>query len=142
VLATAVAPAMWSDYKALRDAQPVDRMGSVLVYRGTFYLPNVRADALLDRAETLLEESKPELIQIENLLNEALALRPTDFGGWMMLGNVNLLRGDREKALAAYRKASDVTPPSPFQRLFEDQIRLVSTQPINSVAPMRDPGVE
>jgi cytochrome c-type biogenesis protein CcmH/NrfG len=82
---------MWSDYKALRDAQPVDRMGSVLVYRGTFYLPNVRADALLDRAETLLEESKPELIQIENLLNEALALRPTDFGGWMMLGNVNLL---------------------------------------------------
>ena len=39
---------MWSDYKALRQAQPVDRMGNVLVYHGTFYLPNARADALFD----------------------------------------------------------------------------------------------
>ena len=142
VLATAVAPAIWTDYKALRDAQPVDRIGNVLIYRGTYYLPNARADALLDRAQRLFEEPKPELVKIESLLEEGLALRPTDFGGWMMLGNLNLLRGDREQAVVAYRKARDVTPPSPFQQLFEEQIRLVLTQPVNSVTPMRDPGLE
>jgi len=142
VLATAVAPAIWTDYKALRDAQPVDRMGNILVYHGTYYLPNARADALFDRAQRLLEEPKPELPRIESLLKEGLALRPADFGGWMMLGNLNLLRGDREQAVTAYRKARDMTPPSPFQQLFEEQIRLVSTQPLNTVTPMRDPSVE
>ena len=140
VLATAVAPAIWTDYKALRDAQPVDRIGNVLIYRGTYYLPNARADALLDRAQRLLEGPKPDFAKIESLLIEGLALRPTDYGGWMMLGNLNLLRGEREQAVVAYRKARDVTPPSPIQQLLEEQIRLVSTQ--NSVAPMRDPSVE
>ena len=142
VLATAVAPAIWTDLKALRDAPPIDRMGNILVYRGTYYLPNIRADALFDRAQRLLEGPKPDLGKIERLLKEGLALRPTDFGAWMMMGNLNLLRGDREQAVAAYRKARDVTPPSPIQQLFEDQIRLVSTQPLNSIAPMRDPSIE
>src|SRR6266581_7023459 len=142
VLATAVAPAIWTDLKALREAPPIDRMGNILVYRGTYYLPNGRADALFDRAQRLLEDPKPELPRIESLLKEGLALRPTDFGGWMMMGNLNLLRGDREQAVAAYRKARDVTPPSPIQQLFADQIRLVSTQPLNSIAPMRDPSIE
>jgi hypothetical protein len=142
VLATAVAPAIWTDYKALRGARPVNRMGNILVYRGTYYLPNARADALFDRVQRLLEEPKPELPRIESLLKEGLALRPADFGGWMMLGNLNLLRGDREQAVTAYRKARDMTPSSPFQQLFEEQIRLVSTQPLNTVTPMRDPSVE
>ena len=142
VLATAVAPAMWSDYKALREAQPVDRMGNVLVYHGTFYLPNARADALFDRASRMLEQPKPDFPKIESLLTEGLALRPNDFTGWMMIGNLHLLRADREGALAAYQRARDVAPPSPVRQLFEDQIRLVSTRPFNSVTPMRDPGVE
>jgi len=142
VLATAVAPAIWTDLKALREAPPIDRMGNILVYRGTYYLPNGRADALFDRAQRLLEDPKPDLAKTESLLKEGLALRPTDFGGWMMMGNLNLLRGDREQAVAAYRKARDVTPPSPIQQLFADQIRLVSTQPLNSIAPMRDPSIE
>src|SRR5712692_11756495 len=75
VLATAVAPAMWSDYKALRDAQPVDRMGNILVYRGTYYLPNARADALFDRADKLLGDPKPRFTEIEDLLREGLVLR-------------------------------------------------------------------
>ena len=142
VLATAVAPAMWSDYKALREAQPVDRMGNVLVYRGTFYLPNARADALFDRANRMLEEPKPDFPKIDSLLTEGLLLRPNDFSGWMMLGNLRLLRGERELAVAAYQKARDVAPASPVRQVFEDQIRLVSTRPLNSVTPMRDPGIE
>jgi hypothetical protein len=57
-----------------------------------------------------------------------------------MLGNLYLLRGDRGQAVVAYRKARDLTPPSPLQQLFEEQIRLVSTE--NSVTPMRDPSME
>jgi hypothetical protein len=32
--------------------------------------------------------------------------------------------------------------PSPLQRSFENQIQLVSTKPLNSLSPMRDPSVE
>jgi hypothetical protein len=104
VLATAVAPATWSDHKALRGAQLVDRMGNVLVYRGTFYLPNARADALFDRASRMLEEPKPDFPKVESLLTEGLALRPNDFSGWMMIGNLHLLRADREGALALIKR--------------------------------------
>jgi len=117
-------------------------MGNILVYRGTFYLPNARADALFGRADKLLAEPKPDFAKIEVLLTEGLVLRPNDFTGWMMLGNLHLLRGEREQAVAAFQKARDSTPPSPVRQLFEDQIRLVSTQPLNSVTPMRDPGIE
>lgn len=37
VLARAVSPAIWSDFKALRDAQPVDRRGNLLIYQGTYF---------------------------------------------------------------------------------------------------------
>ncbi len=137
----AVAPAIWSDYKALRDAQPVDRIGNILVYRGTFYLPNARADALFDRADKLLGEPKPCFPEIEDLLRECLVLRANDYGAWMLLGNLHLLQGERELAVAAYQKARDAVPPSPVRQLFEEQIRLVSTRP-NFVTPMRDPGIE
>jgi hypothetical protein len=58
-----------------------------------------------------------------------------------MLGNLHLLRGERELAVAAYEKARDAAPPSPVRQLFEEQIRVVSTQP-NFVTPMRDPSIE
>jgi hypothetical protein len=121
--ASATAPAIWSDNKSLRDARPVERMGTVLVYRGTYYLPNIRASALFDKAATLFAEPKPDLEKIEPLLKEGLALRSNDFSGWMMMGNLHLLRGEREKALAAYGKARDSTLPSPFRTLFDEQAR-------------------
>ena len=136
------APAIWSDNKALRDARPVDRMGTVLVYRGTYHLPNLRASALFDKATILFDEPTPDLEKIEPLLKEGLALRPSDFSGWMMMANLNLLRGKRSEALAAYEKARDNTPPSPFRTLFEEQVQRVIAQPAGSVKPMRDPGVE
>ena len=139
---TDTAPGIWSDNKDLREAQPADRMGTMLVYRGTYCLPNIRAGALFDRARTLFEKSKPDLEKIEPLLKEGLALRSNDFSGWMMVGNLHLLRGEREKALAAYEKARDSTPPSPFRTLFEEQAQRVATQPFSSVKPMRDPSIE
>jgi hypothetical protein len=136
------APAIWSDNKALRDARPVDRIGTVLVYRGTYYLPNLRASALFDKATILFDEPTPDLEKIEPLLKEGLGLRPSDFLGWMMIGNLNLLRGRRSEALAAYEKARDNTPPSPFRTLFEEQLQRMIAQPAGSVKPMRDPGIE
>jgi len=139
---TDIAPAIWTDNKALREAQPVDRMGTVLVFRGTYYLPNLRADALFDKAATLFEEPKPELGKIEALLTEGLALRSNDYSGWMMMGNLRLLRGEREGAVTAYERARDSTPPSPFRTLFEEQARKVASEPAGAVKPMRDPSIE
>jgi hypothetical protein len=142
VHASGAAPAIWSDHKALREAQPVDRMGNVLVFRGTYYLPNIRADALFDRAMMLFEDPNPNFPRIESLLKEGLSLRSNDYSGWMMLGNLHLIRGEREPALTAYRNARDSTPPSPFRTLFEEQVEKVSSQPLDAVKPMRDPGIE
>jgi hypothetical protein len=142
VEAPAVAPAIWTDLKALRDAEPIDRMGNLLVYHGSYFLPNARADALFDRADNLLSQATPDLLKAEPLLMEGLALRPNDYGGWRLLGNLYLLRGHQGQAVSAYLKGLAVTPPSPVRRLFEDQIHLVSTQPPAAVAPMRDPSRE
>jgi hypothetical protein len=131
-----------SDFSSLRDVQPTERMGNVLVFRGTYYLPAARAEALFSRADDLLAAPKPDLARAEATLKEALALRTNDFIGWMTLGNLYLLRSEREQAVAAFQKGRDSAPPSPVRLLFENQIRLVSTQPLNSVTPMRDPGIE
>jgi cytochrome c-type biogenesis protein CcmH/NrfG len=72
--------------------------------------------------------------EIEDLLREGLVIRPNDFSAWMLLGNLHLLQGEREFALAAYQKARDAVPPSPVRQLFEEQIRLVSTQPNYALA--------
>jgi hypothetical protein len=144
------APTMWSqtaltkysDYSALRDVQPVERMGNVLVFRGKYYLPAARADALFNRADELLAGANPELAKVEDILKEGLALRPNDFVGWMSLGNIYLRRQQREQALAAYQKAMNTAPPSPLRGLFDEQIRRVSTDPLDTVPPMRDPGIE
>ena len=106
-------------------------------------LPNVRADALIDRAEKLLEAPTLDSPQkIESWLKESLTLRPDDFGSWMMLGNLYLRQSQRERALAAYRRAANATPPSPVRRAIEEQIVLVSTHLINTVAALRDPTME
>lgn len=139
---TDTAPAIWSDNRALREAQAVDRIGTILVYRGTYYLPNIRAGALFDKARALFEESNPDLGRIDSLLKEGLALKSNDFSAWMMMGNLHLLRGEREEALAAYQKARDNTPPSPFRTLFEEQVRRVANEPPGTVKLMRDPGIE
>jgi hypothetical protein len=143
VLATAVPPAIWSDYKALRDAQPVDRLGNLLIYRGSYYLPHARADALIDRAQKLLEAPALDApYKIESFLQESLTLRPSDFGAWMMLGNLYVREGRREQALAAYRHSAKTAPPGPFRKAIEDQITLVSTHPIDTIVPLRDPSIE
>jgi hypothetical protein len=136
---TDTAPAIWYDNKALRQVQPVDRMGTVLVYRGTFYLPNIRAGALFNRATTLFEQRKPDVEKIESLLEEAIALKPDDFSGWMLMGNLHLLRGERDAAVAAFERARDNTPQSPVRILFEEQSRRVAA---GSRQLMRDPGIE
>jgi len=142
VLATAVSPAIWSDYKTLRDAQPAERIGNLLVYRGTYYLPNARADALVDRAEKLLTAPSPDFSKIESLLKEGLALRPNDFGAWIMLGNLYLLQARREQAIAAYQLSANATPPSPVRQEIEHQIALFSTRPLSAIAPLRNPSME
>jgi hypothetical protein len=136
------APTIPSDYSLLSRIQPTERFGNLLVFRGNFYLPAARADALLSQANDLLAELEPDLAKAEHLLKEGLALRPNDFAGWMILGNVYVLRGDSGAALAAYQKSRDWSPAGPVRDLLEKQLQLLSTQPIQSVPPVRDPGIE
>jgi cytochrome c-type biogenesis protein CcmH/NrfG len=112
------------------------------VFRGSFYLPNLRADALFDRADELLNEPKPNLDRVAALLKEGLELRRSDYFGWLLLGNLYVLRRDPAQAEAAYGKALAITPPGALQQAVETQIRSVQTQPIDAVMPMRNPGVE
>jgi cytochrome c-type biogenesis protein CcmH/NrfG len=60
----------------------------------------------------------------------------------MMLGNLYVREGRREQALAAYRHSAKTAPPGPFRKAIEDQITLVSTHPIDTIVPLRDPSIE
>jgi hypothetical protein len=90
--------------------------------QGTYYLPNFRVDALFDKATRLFEEPQPDFQKIESLLAEGLSLRSNGVSGWLMYGNLHLLRGEREKAIADFQRARGCTPPSPLRGLFENQI--------------------
>jgi len=63
-------------YQAFREAMPVERIGNLLIYRGTFRLPWLRERNLLFRARRLLAAPQPDLDTAETQLREVLTINP------------------------------------------------------------------
>ena len=132
------------DYEALRFARPVARFGNLLVYRGTFHLPEWRAWSLTIQAMDLLYSEKPDPVRARVLLEEVVTLRPMMVGPAVELGNMALKRGDRDGALSAYRTARSYLPPGDsVTRALDGQIsRLQGGQDPQSIPPIRNPWME
>jgi hypothetical protein len=134
----------WEDMTPFRRVPPVARFGNVLVYRGTFDLPWMRAFNEHYRAAMLLTMTKhPDLGQVESLLAHSALLDPTAYPTWISLGNVRAKRGDREEAIRAFSEARKwVDPGDPLRREIETHISRLRSRPLQQVESLTNPWAE
>ena len=131
------------DSSSLRDAAPSARFGNLLVFRGTCACGAILAPASYEDAVSKIYAEKPDLEEAERLLRQSLALDPSPFFVHIELGNVCLKRGSRGCSVQAYSDALQrVRDDSELQRSIMDQIRRVSSEPLDQVPELRDPFLE
>lgn len=131
------------DSAALRHVSPIARFGNLMIFRGTFSCNALLAQGCYEDAISKIYSETPDWEAAERSLRNSVNLDPSAFFVFIDLGNVCLKRGAREEALAAYTNALQHTPESSgFRPAIEEQIRKVSSQPLNQVPELRDPFLE
>ena len=145
--AAELSPKLWWDVgKIVRGHEPVARMGNVFVFKGTFDLPTAgMSRARFYRAiYTKLYVGEPDIPGGIELLKQSAELDPTAFMVTLELGNQYLSLGNREEALAAYRRSLEYAPESDsISDLLRGQVaRLESDHALDHIAPLRNPSVE
>lgn len=131
------------DLPCLRNATPAARLGNLMVFRGQFACDGLVAPYLYFAALSNIYAETPDLESAERLLRRSATLDPSAFFVSIDLGNLCLKRGSRECALQAYEAAlqhADADPP--FKSLIADQIKRVSSEPLDQVRELRDPFLE
>ncbi|WP_128547362.1 tetratricopeptide repeat protein [Larkinella soli] len=139
-----LAPSLYgTGEKAFLKAKPVARMGNLLVYKGTFRLPDVRANWLSGQAyKALFIDARPDTAKAIRLLAESVALNPKVFFMDWELGNLYALKGERQKAVHAFELAQRYVPTDELKPLLTGHIQQLKTQDPRRVPPLRNPGLE
>jgi hypothetical protein len=138
-----LAPRPIYDYAAFREQAPVARFGNLLVYRGDFKLPWLRAARRLGRAWEAMSPEQADFVLAEQLFAQAVDLYPEDYGSSLELGNLRVKRGAREAAIAAYEIALKHAPPGDaIIDVLSHQIELLSAQASSGIQPIRNPWLE
>jgi hypothetical protein len=133
----------WEEVESLRVVTPTAKLGNLLLYHGTFYLPRMAAGILSFDSFLMLEQQGADKKLIEKYLMQAIALDPKSMRVAFELGNFAVIRKDRDKALQWYELAQKNAADSPA--LVADigrQIELVKTKPLAEIVPMRNPANE
>lgn len=134
---------LWWDMPSLREAVPAARFGNLLVFRGTFSLPTQSAAGLYFAARAKIFDANPDYAAAERLLRQTVSLDPNVFFADIEIGNLALKRGSREDALRAYSVALEHAPNDRVLRQsIQDQINRVSSEPLDHIRDLRDPGME
>jgi tetratricopeptide (TPR) repeat protein len=132
-----------NNFPVFRDAVPVARFGNLFVFRGSFHVPAIKANALANRANNLIYAAKPDIEAAIKLLEQALVIQPKRYPRAVELGNQYLKLGNRLEALRAYRSAKENAPPdADISELLDGQIVRVETEPLDQIAPLRNPDIE
>ncbi|MBA3715244.1 MAG: tetratricopeptide repeat protein [Pyrinomonadaceae bacterium] len=141
--AQALAPSHLYDQAAFREAEPIERIGNLLVFRGTFNLPWLRARTLYLRAKQALYSEANDAATAERLLTEVVELYPQDYSAAIELGNLLAKRGARNEAIRVYQLAKSYAPSGDeITLLLARQIELIIANPPESVPPVRNPKAE
>jgi predicted TPR repeat methyltransferase len=79
-------------------------------------LPRSSGDLLADRRYDYAMAAKAEgdLVAAADLMEQALEIAPGWAAGWFALGEIEVVRGGREAAIAAFSRARDHDPADPF----------------------------
>jgi tetratricopeptide (TPR) repeat protein len=137
-----VAPKLWWDRPWFRSTPPAARFGNLFVFRGTFPSRTIRAPLLYFAAKDYIYTSKPDLQSARKLLVESVALDPKAFFVSIELGNVETRLGERDGAIAAYETARKYAPAQQEAEAIARQIARISTEPLESISPLRNPELE
>jgi hypothetical protein len=141
-----LAPKLWWDVgKPLREVEPIARFGNVFVFRGTFAKEKavVARTAWFRAMYTKLNVPTPDVDGAIALLEQAVESDPKAFFVSLELGNQYLKLGRRDDALRAYRTSLEFAPRTDsIYDLLAEQVRRIESEPIESIAALRNPGVE
>ena len=131
------------DLPCLRDATPAARFGNLMVFRGRFECGGLLAPYSYFAGLSHIYTEAPDLELAERLLQRSAALDPSAYFVYIDLGNICLKRGSRECALDAYRAAFEhADADAEFKPVIAEQIRRVSSEPLDRVPELRDPFLE
>jgi hypothetical protein len=131
------------DSSSLRGTAPSARFGNLLVFRGTCACGAILAPGFYEDAISKIYAEKPDLETGERLLRQSVSMDPSAFFVSIELGNVRMKRGSGEDALLAYSDALQHAPNDPgLRRSIEEQIRNVSSVPVDQVPELRNPFLE
>jgi tetratricopeptide (TPR) repeat protein len=131
------------DNESLRRSTPTARFGNLMVFRGTCACGAILAPGFYFDAESKIYAEKPNLLEAERLLRQSIALDPSAFFAHMELGNLLLKRGAREDPLRVYSEALRHAPNDPvLRRPIEEQIKRVSSEPLDHIPVLRNPFLE
>jgi hypothetical protein len=135
----------WDVGKPFRGTQPAARLGNIFIFRGTFPRPT----AMLARGfyyhtlYTKIYTTEPDIPAGIAGIERSLALDDSCFFVSLELGNQYLKIGKREDALRAYRLSYERAPRTDsVYDLLAEQIKRVESESLESISPLRNPGIE
>lgn len=142
--AVEVAPSRAWDYAPFRKAEPVDRLGNVLVYRGTFRLPWLRAQGLYFEGLSLAHGPSRDPAKARDRFAEAARLHPGAFAAALELGNLEMELGRPREAVAAWEAALAAVPEDDegVRAALRDRIDRLRRAPAEPPPPIRNPWLE
>jgi tetratricopeptide (TPR) repeat protein len=125
----------------LTRVEPTERIGNLLIYRGSFDLPDWRGLRLFFRGRVALFSPKGGPEKALPLFQQAVEFNPRFYPSWIELGNLQAQRGKRENAIHAFEQALASLPQVTDLRavLIDHLAQLRSTPDITQVRPIRDP---
>ncbi|CAN5411336.1 hypothetical protein BH10ACI2_BH10ACI2_12820 [soil metagenome] len=135
----------WDVAKPFRGTQPTGRFGNLFVFQGTFARPAaMRARSLFYRTiYSKIYVGEPDLAAGIEGIESSLALDDSCFFVSLELGNQYLKAGNREQALRAYHLSLEKAPKTDsIYDLLAEQVRRIETEPLENIAPVRNPGIE
>jgi tetratricopeptide (TPR) repeat protein len=132
------------DLAVFAQARPAERIGNLLIYRGTFHVPWLWQNSLPARAIRVLHSPQPDFGKAEAYLRQALDINPGHFPALLQLGNVMLRRGRRAEAMDFYERArKQVASGAPIHAVLTRQIERLSTNvPLEQIHEIRNTRAE
>jgi hypothetical protein len=131
------------DISALQRVAPSARFGNLMVFRGTCECGPILASSLYQESLSEIFAEKPDWATAERLLRQSVMLDPSAFFVHIELGNAYLKLGRLDDALRAYSDALRYAPDDArLRRQIQAQIQKVSSGPLESIDPLRDPFLE
>ena len=111
----------------MREAKPVERLGNLFIFQGTFYLPGEAASDFYWRGIDKIYGEKPDDAEAERAFRRSVELDPTAYFVHIELGNIYLKRRSRDECVRSYTEALKYAPEdSTIRATLQNQIELVA----------------